>query len=192
MEEKENITEKELIDEVNKTNDIETIEEIKDNDEEPKDIEVSDSKPEKKKKCFNKSEFIQFVKFSAFSLSAGIIQISSFEIMYDWIGWKQWWATYLISIVLSVIWNFTFNRKFTFKSASNIPVAMSFAMLFYVFFIPVSVFGGEALKNIGWNGTLVTVVMMLLNFVLEYIWDKFIVFNDKLMNKIIKTKRIDK
>lgn len=135
-----------------------------------------------------KQKFLQFLKFSCFSLSAGVIQIGSFELMYDVIGWKAWWATYLISLVLSVIWNFTFNRKFTFKSASNVPFAMMLVLLYYCAFTPISVFGGNALEGIGWNGTLVTAMMMVLNFITEFLWDKFVVFNDKLMNKILKKK----
>ncbi len=139
-----------------------------------------------------KSEFIEFLKFLCFSLSAGAIQLGSFTIMYELIGWKEWWACHLISLTLSVVWNFTFNRKFTFKSASNVPLAMSFAFLFYVGFTPASIFGGNALKDIGWNGTLVEMLMMVINFVLEFVWDKFIVFNDKLMGKISEKLRIKK
>lgn len=130
--------------------------------------------------------FLQFLKFVAFSLSAGVIQIGSFELLYDVIKWKSWWATYLISITLSVIWNFTFNRKFTFKSSSNVTISMILALLFYVPFIPLSVFGGNALEKIGWNGTLVTALMMLINFIGEFFWDKLVVFNDKIINKLTK------
>lgn len=73
----------------------------------------------------------------------------------------------LYLVALSVIWNFTFNRKFTFKSASNVPLAMTLVFLFYCAFAPASVFGGNALESIGWNGTLVTVLMMAINFVTE-------------------------
>ena len=130
-----------------------------------------------------KEKFLQVVKFTLFSLSAGIIQIGSFELMYTVIGWKSWWATYLISLTLSVLWNFTFNRKFTFKSASNIPLAMTLVVLYYCAFTPLSVFGGRALEGAGWDGTVVTIVMMLINFVTEFLWDKFVVFNDKLFKK---------
>ena len=67
---------------------------------------------------------------------------------------------------------------------------MSFAFLFYVAFTPASVFGGQALKDIGWNGTLVEALMMVINFVLEFVWDKFVVFNDKFMSKIEKVLKI--
>ena len=131
-----------------------------------------------------KSAFLQFVIFALFSASAGIIQILSFECLYHWIGWNNWWATYLISLTLSVIWNFTFNRKFTFKSSSNIPVAMTLVFLYYCAFTPISVFGGNALEGIGWNGTLVTVIMMLFNFATEFFFDKYVTFNDKIVQKI--------
>ena len=137
-----------------------------------------------------KQQFFQFLKFLAFSLSAGVIQLLSFELLYTWTACLPWWPSYLISIVLSVIWNFTFNRKFTFKSASNVPLAMLLVAIYYCAFIPSSVFGGDALEGIGWNGTLVTVLMMVINFVTEFFWDKYIVFNDKLINKVIKKDKV--
>lgn len=142
-----------------------------------------------KKKLNKKEQFIQILKFTAFSLSAGAIQLLSFELLYTWIACLPWWPSYLISIVLSVVWNFTFNRKFTFKSASNVPLAMVLAFIFYVGFVPASVFGGGALEKIGWNGTLVTVLMMVINFVLEFIWQKFIVFNNKVTNKFLRKNK---
>lgn len=131
-----------------------------------------------------KQQFLQFLKFLAFSISAGVIQLLSFELFYTWTKCLAWWPAYLISITLSVIWNFTFNRKFTFKAASNVPLAMTIVIIYYAMFIPISTFGGNALEQIGWNGTLVTFIMMVLNFITEFFWDKFIVFNDKLINKI--------
>lgn len=135
-----------------------------------------------------KTQIIQFLKFLGFSLSAGVIQLLSFELLYTWTESLPWWPAYLISIVLSVVWNFTFNRKFTFKSASNVPLAMTIVAIYYCMFIPVSVFGGDALEGIGWNGTLVTVLMMVINFITEFFWDKYIVFNDKLLAKVFKKK----
>ena len=144
---------------------------------------------EAKNKKTKKEQFLEVLKFTLFSLSAGVIQILSFELLYTWIGWKVWWPCYLISILLSVVWNFTFNRKFTFKSASNVPISMTLAILFYVPFIPASVFGGKALEGAGWDGTLVTVLMMIINFALEFLWDKFVVFNEKVINKILKKEK---
>lgn len=144
---------------------------------------------EEKKENSKKAQLLQIVKFTLFSISAGAIQLLSFELLYSWTGWLAWWPSYLISITLSVIWNFTFNRKFTFKSASNVPISMMLALLFYVPFVPASVFGGNALETLGWNGTLVTILMMVINFVLEFLWDKFVVFNEKVTNKILNIKK---
>lgn len=148
--------------------------------------EVSTEKTNVKAKKINKDEIFRALKFLGFSISAGVIQIVSFEILYDAIGWF-WWPSYLISIVLSVIWNFTFNRKFTFKSANNVPIAMAWTMLYYAAFIPISVFGGRVLEDIGWNGTLVTFIMMVINFVTEFLWQRYFVFR-----KSINTKPLPK
>ncbi len=141
---------------------------------------IKEEKKEKKK--FDKNEFFRLLKFVGFSISAGVIQIASFEILYHAINW-YWWPSYLISIILSVIWNFTFNRKFTFQSANNIYIAMGWVLLYYAVFIPISVFGGNALEEIGWHGTLVTVLMMLLNFVTEFLWQRYFVFRKSINSK---------
>ena len=82
-------------------------------------------------------EFWRFIKFVLFSISAGVIEIVSFALLSELTPLKEW-ISYIISVILSVIWNFTFNRKFTFKSANNIPIAMSKVALFYVVFIPLT------------------------------------------------------
>lgn len=138
-----------------------------------------------------KTQIIQFLKFLGFSLSAGVIQLLSFTILYELTGWLDWWPSHLISVTLSVVWNFTFNRKFTFKSASNVPLAMVLVIIYYACYIPASVFGGNALKAIGWDGFLVEVLMMVINFITEFFWDKYIVFNDKLLAKVLKKKVAD-
>lgn len=143
-------------------------------------VQNEEAKPSKKQ------QFLQVLKFTLFSISAGVIQIISFGILYDWTGWLPWWPAYLISLVLSVIWNFTFNRKFTFKAANNVPLAMVLVLIYYCAFTPLSVFGGDAIaaklpENLG---MLVTFMMMIVNFVTEFIWDKFVVFNKKVTDKI--------
>ncbi len=134
-----------------------------------------------------KQQFIQVLKFTLFSISAGIIQLVSFGVMYDWTGWLPWWPAYLISVILSVIWNFTFNRKFTFKAANNVPLAMVLVIIYYCAFIPVSVFGGNAIAGQlpAELGMLVTFMMMVVNFITEFFWDKFVVFNSKVTEKIL-------
>ncbi len=122
------------------------------------------------------SELARSVKFVAFELSAGVIQIVSYSVL-DAVTALPYWPCYLIALVLSVVWSFTFNRKYTFRSANNVPVAMAKVALFYAMFTPVStVVGGYAADVMGANGTIVTLVAMVFNFVLEYLWDRFFVF----------------
>ena len=119
---------------------------------------------------------IQAIKFTLFSLSAGIIQVASFALVHDVLGWESWWMSYLPSLALSVIWNFTFNRRYTFRSDANVPRAMALVALFYAVFTPLSSWWGKALTDIGWNEDLVMIGTMLINFVTEYLYQKFVVY----------------
>lgn len=130
-------------------------------------------------KATKKEELLRVIKFTLFSISAGVIQIVSFTLLNE-VAHLSWWPSHLISLVLSVIWNFTFNRKFTFKSAANVPKAMLLAFLFYVPFTPATVFGGQALVNLGWNSYLVEGLTMVLNFVLEYFYSKYVTFRNNI------------
>jgi putative flippase GtrA len=120
-------------------------------------------------------EFWRVVKFTLFSLSAGMIQMGSFALLNELAG-LDYWVSYLIALVLSVIWNFTFNRKFTFHSAANVPIAMLKVAAFYVVFTPLSTLLEAYLTGLGWNEYLVTVINMLINFVLEFVYQRFVVF----------------
>ena len=141
---------------------------------------------EKPKKLTKLQQFLQLLKFTAFMISAGVIQFVSTGALSTWTNLIPYWIAYLIGLVLSVVWSFTFNRKFTFASAANVPLAMALVTVYYCMFIPVSVFGGDALEK-AWGenlGIVVTVLMMIINFVTEFLWDKFLVFNDRVMKKI--------
>lgn len=123
---------------------------------------------------------IQKIKFTLFSLSAGIIQLGSFALLNDVIK-LEWWPSYLISLILSVLWNFTLNRNFTFKSASNVPVAMAKVFAYYCVFTPLTTIMGNYLTtNLGWNDYLVTIINMLINLVTEFLFQKYVVFKDAL------------
>ena len=127
-----------------------------------------------------RKEFIRALKFVLFSISAGLIQIGSFELMDKLLEWP-YWPCYLISLLLSVLWNFTFNRRFTFQSAANVPVAMLKVLAFYAVFTPVSTIGGNYLvEQLHWNADLVMILSMLLNFVLEFLYQRYFVFNKNL------------
>ena len=147
-----------------------------------------------KNKLSKKESFLQAVKFTLFSISAGIIQIGLTEILLL-CGLKDnlYWITYIVSLAASVVWNFTFNRKFTFKSSNNIPVAMTLAALFYLPFAPLSTLWSNALVvSAGWPELLVTAFTMVINFVLEFVWQKFVVFNDKVIDFITrKNKKVE-
>ena len=124
-----------------------------------------------------KKEFLRTIKFVLFSISAGVIQIASFTLMEEVLHLEHWLA-YLVSLVLSVLWNFTLNRKFTFCSANNVPVAMLMVAGFYLVFTPLSTWWTAVLTgdSLGWNEYLVLALTMIVNFVTEYLFDRFIVF----------------
>ena len=136
----------------------------------------------------NKKELIRSVKFTLFSISAGIVEIVLFAILDKFTNWK-YWPCYLIALIASVIWNFTLNREYTFKSANNIPIAMAEVALFYLIFTPASTLLGNYLaEDLGWNSIVVTLINMVLNFILEYLYDMFIVFRGSIDTKTKKKK----
>ena len=123
-----------------------------------------------------KKEILRVVKFMLFSVSAGLIEIGSFTLLNEFTGWS-YWPCYLIALVLSVLWNFTLNRKFTFKSAANVPVAMLKVALYYAVFTPLStILGNYLAETLGWNEYLVTGLNMVLNFVTEFLYQRFFVY----------------
>ena len=155
---------------------------LQDSEREAENATVQPVKPTKKQ------QFLQFLKFTLFSLSAGIIQLLSTTALHQWTGWLKnyYYIAYVIGLTLSVIWNFTFNRKFTFKAANNIPLAMTLVVIYNcIIVVPLAV-GGDALVKL-WGddfGIAVTVISLLINFVTEFFWDKFIVFNGKVTAKL--------
>ena len=121
-------------------------------------------------------EFIRVVKFTLFSISAGLIEMGAFALLNELLH-LPYWLSYLVALVLSVLWNFTLNRRFTFQSAVNIPVAMMKVALYYAVFTPLSTLLEHALAGqLGWNEYLVTVINMVLNFVTEFLYQRFFVF----------------
>ena len=128
----------------------------------------------------NKKDLIQTLKFVLFSASAGIIQLGSFALFNDVIK-MGWWPSYLISLILSVLWNFTLNRNFTFKSASNVPIAMAKVFAYYLVFTPLTTIGGNYLTGtLHWNDYFVTLLNMALNLITEFFYQKYYVFKDAL------------
>ena len=148
-----------------------------------------------------KQNVIQFIKFVLFSASAGLIQIGSFTLMkeviiklsffqelmsehavFAKIMNNEYGPIYLIALILSVIWNFTFNRKFTFKSANNIPIAMLKVLGYYAVFTPISTilgnyFTAKFAAAVGID-YIVLAITMVTNMVTEFIFDRFVVFRN--------------
>ena len=116
----------------------------------------------------------QVVKFTLFSISAGLIQVASFTLM-ETVFHLPYWPSYLTALVLSVLWNFTFNRRYTFRSDASVGRSMLLVALFYAVFTPVSTWWGHALTTAGWNDFLVLAITMAVNFVTEFLYQRFVV-----------------
>ena len=142
------------------------------------------NKPEGKK---GSGEFLRFIKFALFSASAGLIEIGVFTLLNE-LAHLQYWVSYLVALVCSVVWNFTLNRRFTFRSANNVPKAMTLVALFYLVFTPLSTWLEHFLTGMQWNEYLVTAINMILNFVTEFLYDRFVVFRDSIDKKKKKKK----
>ena len=125
-------------------------------------------------------EALRAVKFALFSISAGLIQICSFTLFNEVFHWP-YWVCYLLSLVLSVLWNFTLNRRYTFRSAANVPIAMAKVTAYYAVFTPLStLLGNWLVDTLGWNEYLVTALNMILNFVTEFLYQRWFVFGKSL------------
>lgn len=121
-----------------------------------------------------KGQIMQALKFTLFSISAGIIQIVSFAILEIFIN--EYWIPYLTSLILSILWNFTLNRRYTFQSAANVPVAMAKVFGFYLVFTPISTWLGNLAEQNGGNDFVILILTMIANFVLEYLFCKLVVY----------------
>ena len=124
------------------------------------------------------NEFLRFVKFALFSASAGIIEIGAFALLNEFTQWS-YWPCYLIALLMSILWNFTLNRKFTFRSAANVPVAMLKVLGYYIVFVPATtLLGGYLADTLHWNEYLVTGINMGLNFVTEFLFQRYVVYGN--------------
>ena len=141
-------------------------------------------------------EIFRAVKYTLFAASAGIIEFGSFTLLTlipelnPELNHSIYWIPALISLVLSVVWNFTFNRRYTFQSANNIPVAMLKVLAYYVVFAPLSIWLAQMylIDTLEWNEFLVKAVVMLVNFITEFLYQRFFVFRDSLDTRVKKAK----
>ena len=141
----------------------------------------------------NNKELMRTIKFVLFSASAGIIETLAMILCEEVIKIPGHYICYTIALVLSVLWNFTFNRRFTFQSASNVPKAMFLVFLFYVPFAPFTIWMEHALSDVrGWNEYVVLAINMALNLTLEYLWANFVVYRDSKDTNDIAQKKKEK
>ena len=134
------------------------------------------------------TEIKRFLKFTLFSISAGLVEMAAFALLNE-LTRLSYWPCYLTALLLSVLWNFTMNRKFTSRSAANVPVAMMKVLAYYAVFTPATTLLGHYLADgIGWNEYLVTGINMLLNFSTEFLYQRFFVFGKSIDSKPKKQK----
>ena len=128
----------------------------------------------------DRKELWRSVKFLLFSISAGIIQITTFTLLNELLH-LPYWVSYLTALVLSVLWNFTFNRRYTFQSTENVARAMTLVFLYYLVFTPASTYLEHYLAGVrGWNEYLVTAINMVINFITEFLFQRFVVYRNSL------------
>ena len=138
-----------------------------------------------------KQNIVQALKFLVFSASAGVIQIASFALLNE-LAKLPYWPCYLVALTLSVLYNFTVNRRFTFKSAANVPRAMFQIFVYYLIFTPLSTWWGDALTGAGWNNYLVLGGTMVINFVTEYLYQRFVVYRYTIDTNKVAQKALEK
>lgn len=139
-----------------------------------------------------KKEVFRALKFALFSASAGLIEMGVFALLNELVIPNRYWPCYLIALVASVVWNFTLNRKFTFKSANNIPKAMALVLAYYCVFTPLTTILGDYLaEDLLWNEYLVTGINMVINLVTEYLYDTLVVFRGSIDTNNIARKQAD-
>lgn len=120
-------------------------------------------------------ELFRTIKYFCIAASAGLIEMGSFT-LFTQLHLGPYWPRYLVALILSVLWNFTLNRKYTFHSNNNVPVAMMKVALYYSIFTPLSTMLGQRLVDLGANDYLVTIVNLLINGITEYLYQRFFVF----------------
>ena len=136
-------------------------------------------------------ELLRTIKYVLIAASAGLIEIGSFTLMNELLHWN-YWVSYLIALILSVLWNFTINRRYTFKSASNVPKAMLLVFAYYCVFTPLSTLLEHVLTTkLGWNEYLVTAINMVLNLATEFPFQRFVVFRNSIDTNDLAKKEAD-
>ena len=133
-----------------------------------------------------RDNILQFLKFTAFSISAGLVQVLTFTLL-EQLFKLPYWPSYLTALTASVVYNFTVNRRFTFKSSNNIPKAMTQLAIYYLIFTPLSTWWGDALVSIGWNDYLVLGGTMVINFITEFMVNRLVIYRKSMNTRVEAT-----
>lgn len=142
-------------------------------------------------KLTSRENIWQGIKFTLFSISAGIIQIIVFTLLKELFK-LDYWTGYLIALIISVVYNFTLNRRYTFKSAANIPIAMIKIAVFYCIFTPLSTWWGDALDKLGWNEYIVLGGTMIINFITEFLYSRLFIYRKSMNTNDLADKSDEK
>ncbi|AEV28781.1 putative membrane protein [Sphaerochaeta pleomorpha str. Grapes] len=134
-------------------------------------------------KMSGRENVLQFLKFTAFSISAGLVQVLTFT-LFEQLFKLPYWPSYLTALIASVVFNFTVNRRFTFKSTNNIPKAMMQLAIYYLIFTPLSTWWGDALVSIGWNDYLVLGGTMVINFITEFLVNRLVIYRNSMNTRV--------
>lgn len=152
--------------------------------------ETNKTKENREKKDL--AEYFRAAKFVLVSISAGIVEIAVFTVLNEFSGMK-YWPCYLIALIASVVWCFTINRRYTFRSTKNVPRAMAMVFAFYLVFTPATtILGNYLAETLHWNEYLVTGINMALNLTLEYLYDTFVVYRGEMDNNDVAAKAKEK
>ena len=135
-------------------------------------------------------EIFRALKFLIISISAGLVQLGSFTLLNELFRFN-YWVSYIIALFLSVLWNFTINRKYTFQSANNIRIAMLLVLAFYAVFTPLSTWLGDLFERQGVNEYLVLAVTMVANFILEFLYTRWIVYRNSCDTAPLRKKKTE-
>ena len=146
------------------------------------------TRQEKRKEIWRASKYL------IITCSAGLIEFGSFSLLtlIPYFALKEnYWIPALISLTLSVLWNFTINRKYTFQSANNITIAMLKVLGYYAVFAPLSIWLAQMylVDQLNWNELLVKGAVMFVNFVTEFAFMRFVVFGKSLDTNDVAQKK---
>ena len=138
--------------------------------------------------CTAGAGIIQFVSFTLLNTVAHFDRLPVFLELFPSAAVTElkYGPSYFVALALSVIFNFTANRKYTFRSANNVPVAMAKVLGYYLVFTPLSIWWGEALAQRGWNEFAILVPTMVINAVTEFLFNRFVVFRDSINTAVKK------